>query len=236
MKGERITMDKQKNNLSASNIRGIKVLILLLVLLQTFYVSKNIIEKGNFSLKNGALLERNNFPDNQSSPDNPNLLVSDTILQKKNKTPFGFIDSVKKKPIIKVNLNTADTAQLIKLYGIGSYFAKKIIEYRERLGGSFVAKEQLLEIYNFTPDKLERIVDKIFIYEKDIQRFTLEELELSFMEKHTYIGPYAARGIIKYIEIKRKNGDSTLVLPKELADNDIITPNNAERLNYYIKR
>ena len=104
MKGERITMDKQKNNLSASNIRGIKVLILLLVLLQTFYVSKNIIEKGNFSLKNGALLERNNFPDNQSSPDNPNLLVSDTILQKKNKTPFGFIDSVKKKPIIKVNL------------------------------------------------------------------------------------------------------------------------------------
>ena len=44
-----------------------------------------------------------------------------------------------------VNLNTADTAQLKMVPGIGSYFARQIVNYRKRLGG-FSTTAQLMEI------------------------------------------------------------------------------------------
>ena len=50
--------------------------------------------------------------------------------------------SIKKDTIL--NLRTADTTELKMIRGIGSYRARKIVEYRERLGG-FVRVEQLLE-------------------------------------------------------------------------------------------
>lgn len=43
-----------------------------------------------------------------------------------------------------LNLRTADTTELKMIRGIGSYRARKIVEYRERLGG-FARVEQLLE-------------------------------------------------------------------------------------------
>ena len=42
---------------------------------------------------------------------------------------------VKLQPQERIVLNTADTAQLRKVPGIGHHFARKIVEYRERLGG-----------------------------------------------------------------------------------------------------
>jgi competence protein ComEA len=45
-----------------------------------------------------------------------------------------------------VELNAADSAKLTTIDGIGGAFAKRIIYYRERLGG-FIAKEQLKEVF-----------------------------------------------------------------------------------------
>lgn len=44
-----------------------------------------------------------------------------------------------------ININTADQAQLETLPGIGPSLAKRIIEYREVIGG-FTAKEQLMQV------------------------------------------------------------------------------------------
>ncbi len=62
---------------------------------------------------------------------------------------------------LNLDLNTADTVSFKKLKGIGSYFSKKIVEYRDELGG-FHSKEQLLEIWNFDEEKLEGIKGNIF--------------------------------------------------------------------------
>ena len=61
------------------------------------------------------------------------------------------------------NLNTADSAALVELYGIGGYFARKILEYRERLGGSFAHKRQLLEIEGFSQQRYEQIENNIVV-------------------------------------------------------------------------
>ncbi len=52
-----------------------------------------------------------------------------------------------------VDLNTADSVTLLSLYGIGPSFAKRIMKYRNLLGG-FYNKTQLLEVYGFDQDRL----------------------------------------------------------------------------------
>lgn len=53
-----------------------------------------------------------------------------------------------------ININTADTAQLMKVPGIGSYYARQIVGKRARLGG-FASPKQLLEIEGFPETALE---------------------------------------------------------------------------------
>ena len=54
-------------------------------------------------------------------------------------------------------LNTADTTALKTIPGIGSYFARKIVEYGERLGG-YVSVDQLDEIEDFPLDAKRYLV------------------------------------------------------------------------------
>lgn len=50
----------------------------------------------------------------------------------------------------KIDLNSADTTALKRIPGIGSYYARKIIAYRERLGG-FVWASQVDEVEGLPP-------------------------------------------------------------------------------------
>ena len=56
-----------------------------------------------------------------------------------------------------VVLNTADTTQLKKVPGIGSYYASEIIRHGQRLGG-FVSVDQLDEIEDFPKDSKQYFV------------------------------------------------------------------------------
>ncbi len=97
---------------------------------------------------------------------------------------------------IIVELNTADSAQLTKIKGIGPFYAKTIIKYRNSLGG-FVAKAQLLEMWKFDFDKFEEIekfirVDATKIKKININTCTAEEL------KHPYLNWNIANAIFSY--------------------------------------
>src|SRR5690606_11332377 len=61
----------------------------------------------------------------------------------------------KEKPQ-KFDLNEADTMQLEKIYGIGPTLAKRIVKYRDRLGG-FTSQEQLKEVYGLDTAVVKRI-------------------------------------------------------------------------------
>lgn len=213
-----------KEDFSNTKLRGIKVLIGALVALQLFFFVNNFFNKTTSNLLGVDTLHASNCVDS--------IFANDTI--KKSASIFGFKDTVKKRPPFICNLNTADSTTLVKLYGIGGYYAKKIIKYREALGGSFVVKEQLMEIDGFGQERFDNIKEKLIIRSSDIKLFNFESVDIKFLEKHPYIGPYAARGIIKYIELRRKNGDSTFVKPAELAVNNIITNTNALRLEFYM--
>lgn len=92
-----------------------------------------------------------------------------------------------------VALNTADTVQLKTVPGIGSYFARQIVRYRERLGG-FASTAQLREIDGFPESALPFFTaDPAAIRKVNINKATLGQLKA-----HPYIDFYQARDITDY--------------------------------------
>ena len=133
------------------------------------------------------------------------------------------------------NLNTADSAALVHLYGIGGYYARKILRYREVLGGSFVDARQLLEIEGFTQERFARIEKNVFVSEEDVKGFSILNAERKALEQHPYIGPYAARGIVTYLKLKGKESfENEMHLLEQLVKEKIIGEGNAQKLREYL--
>ena len=133
------------------------------------------------------------------------------------------------------NLNTADSAALVQLYGIGGYYARKILQYRERLGGSFVDTRQLLEIEGFTQERFEKIKGNVVVLAEDVKGFSLLKASREELERHPYIGPYAARGVETYLRLKGKgNFTSDMQLLEALVKERVISAQNADKLKEYL--
>lgn len=97
-----------------------------------------------------------------------------------------------------LDLNTADSAALDALPGIGGWYASKIIQYRNSLGG-YSAKEQLLEIYRFDRQKYDALDDLVTVSEPYI--YPLWTLPADSLRKHPYIRNYeTANAIVMFRE------------------------------------
>lgn len=104
---------------------------------------------------------------------------------------------VKLRPAERVFLNAADTSQLKKVPGIGSYFARQVVNYRARLGG-FYALEQLAEIDDFPMESVRYMVLDV----ENVRRMNLNKLTLNQLKRHPYINFYQARAICDYRRLK----------------------------------
>lgn len=101
----------------------------------------------------------------------------------------------------RIDINSADTVELKKIPGIGSYFAMAIVRYRERLGG-YVSTEQLFEVDERLPDDIDSwffVTDTFRVHRLPVNASTLSELR-----SHPYMNFYKAREIVEY---RRRNGD-----------------------------
>ncbi|MBS5527338.1 MAG: helix-hairpin-helix domain-containing protein [Prevotella sp.] len=90
-------------------------------------------------------------------------------------------------------LNTADTAMLKKVPGIGSGYARAIVSYRARLGG-FFSVDQLLEIDGFPESSLRyfKLGDAV------TEKINLNKLTLNQLRRHPYISYFQAKAIVDY--------------------------------------
>lgn len=97
----------------------------------------------------------------------------------------------------RIAVNTADTNMLKRIPGIGSFYARKIVNYRKRLGG-FVDLAQLKEIDGFPEDALQYMC----IPDGEISKLNVNKLTLNQLKAHPYINFYQARTIIEYRRLK----------------------------------
>ncbi|MBP3762622.1 MAG: helix-hairpin-helix domain-containing protein [Bacteroidales bacterium] len=100
-----------------------------------------------------------------------------------------------RKQALQVELNTADSTTLQLLHGIGPAYARRIVRYRERLGG-FVADTQLLEVYGFTPALLEHLRPHLALDTTALRRLPINSAELKALARHPYMEYYQARDIV----------------------------------------
>ncbi|MEI6749057.1 MAG: helix-hairpin-helix domain-containing protein [Bacteroidota bacterium] len=107
------------------------------------------------------------------------------------------------KPRIMVELNTADSLTLLTLYGIGPSFAKRIIKYRNLLGG-FYSKDQLLEIYGFDQERLDKIYAYCDVDPVGIKKININTIKTDELKKHPYLDYYTAKAIVDQRIILRK--------------------------------
>lgn len=92
-----------------------------------------------------------------------------------------------------VILNTADTTALKTVPGIGPYFARKIVEYGQRLGG-YVSVDQLDEIEDFPLDAKRYLT----IRNAQPRKLNVNKLSLNELKRHPYINYYRAKAITDY--------------------------------------
>ena len=144
---------------------------------------------------------------------------------------FVVADSVyaRLEPYIDIpllDLNIADSAAFDRLPGIGGYFAAKMVEYRERLGGSYSYKEQLMDIYRFDREKFDALADLVAVGDGNIKPYPLWTLPADSLKKHPYIGSYAARGIVIY----RENNPESAWTVDALEKAGVLKPEMAAKL------
>ena len=144
--------------------------------------------------------------------------------------PYVIFPERKARPIEEpIELNTADSATLRSVNGIGPRTVVSILNYRERLGG-FLRAEQLAEVPGVTERNYEKILKQIYCDSCKIRKIDINFASPKVLGRHPYIAPQALRKLLKARQLK--GGWSTA---GELVEQNILTREEAARLAPYLQ-
>ena len=96
-----------------------------------------------------------------------------------------------------IELNQADSLELISIKGIGPFYAKQILKYRNDLGG-FYSYNQFSEIWGLEKldvekFKLQTLIDTLYISKINVNTIELEQLKI-----HPYLNYKQAKMIVNF--------------------------------------
>lgn len=124
-----------------------------------------------------------------------------------------------------IDLAIADTSMLKTVPGIGSYFARRIYDYGQRLGG-YVSLDQLDEIEDFPKEAKQYLT----LGTSTVRKVNINTASLNDLKRHPYINYYQARTITDY---RRQYG--TITDMQQLRLSPDFTPEAIERLRPYVE-
>ena len=97
--------------------------------------------------------------------------------KKKDGSSYSYDNKTSAK-IVKKDLNTATTEDLLPIRGIGEKLSERILKYRERLGG-FSSKKQLGEVYGLS----EEIITEVWKYFDLLTPAQITKMDLNLASK-----------------------------------------------------
>jgi len=162
------------------------------------------------------------------SPEKYEVLLPYVVIPPSNPFEKKMMPAYPKREPVMVEINTADTLELDKIRGIGISFAKRIVKYRERLGG-FHSKEQLFEVFGIDTPKFNEIKDQIKIEVEAIRKLNINTAEFEDLKRHPYLSFKQMNAIIQY---RKQHGPY-----KSIADLNkvlILNPETIQRIAPYL--
>ena len=110
--------------------------------------------------------------------------------------PAGYHNN-KAAPGELIEINSADSANLTRIRGIGPSFAMRIIRYRERLGG-FYNKEQLKEVFGIDDSKYAEIRNSITVNGMHITKVNVNTATFNQLRGFPYLSFKQINAILEY--------------------------------------
>ena len=126
-----------------------------------------------------------------------------------------------------LDLNRADSAAFDALPGIGGWFAARMVQHRDALGGySYI--EQLMDIKNFDKEKFDMLSDLVTVGRDGVTPYPLWTYPADSLRLHPYIRDYqTARSIVLF----RESNPSSVWTVAALEASGILSSDNASRLS-----
>ncbi len=128
-----------------------------------------------------------------------------------------------------IELNSADSAEVVKTLNIAPWLAVRIIKFRNLLGG-YVNKEQLYEVYGFDSVEVKNRLEFIEIDLATVKKLDINKSSFKELVRH----PYVSYDLAKHIFNLRAKSDTAL-LPKNIFEKGYISEEDFRKLEPYLK-
>lgn len=189
---------------------------------------KQIKTINNYQKKGGKFFKKEDLKKIYGISEKQYLQLEPYIEIRDKKTPVIVPENSKPNySIKKVNLNTADSLELVSLKGIGPFYAKTILKYRNQLGG-FYSANQLLEVWKFDEEKLNTIIAAIEIDTSNINKININTCTAKQL-KHPYLNWSQVNAIINY---RNKHGNYNEV--NEIKNTSLISDETFAKIHQYL--
>lgn len=191
------------------------------------FIASNIVK---FRLKGGVFRTKASFakvygisPEKYNELE-PYIAISEVVDNRK--------DSIKlaneKYANLRVELNSADTTELMQIKGIGRFYAKGIVRFRQQTGG-FVSVNQLHEIYGMTEPIFQKISSFCTVNQLLVQKIKINTATVEKLKSHPYLNFYQAKAIY---ELRRNKGKLHNI--QELRNIDELSPESLNKIEPYL--
>lgn len=136
-------------------------------------------------------------------------------------------DRPKRVPVM-VNVNTASSEELQQVRGIGPFYADKIIDFRQKLGG-FLTLDQVAETPGLREGAFEELREKLTISQEDPVRIRINFISDWKLAQHPYISKKQAEVVV----LNRRNRGN-FKTREDLLETIVLDTATVDRLLPYI--
>ena len=127
-----------------------------------------------------------------------------------------------------VEINQADSLQLLCIPGVGPVFAGRIIKYRKLLGG-FLYFEQLAEVYGMQDETVQLIRSFVNIDSTYIRKININSASYVELLRHPYLDRIEVEALLEYREF---SGQVHSV--SEIRENQLLPDSILEKVSSYL--
>ena len=151
------------------------------------------------------------------------------IVQEKKTVPAVRTNQIR-NPIEKIDINQADSLQLVAVFGVGPKLSKRILTFRNKLGG-FVSMLQLKDVYGLDSVVVKALSLKFFVAEnfEPLKKINLNTANKDDLLGNPYIRYKEADAILAY---RLQHGPFTS--PDNLKEINLLTPAWLEKVRPYL--